>query len=86
MVCKQYIVLNNVLSEKTASFHKPFPTRFPTAFPGAFPTTFPTDVLHILKISSKISCRVSCRISHKKCIAEANSYLIFTYDPPNQSF
>ena len=58
MVCKQYILLNHVLSEKTASFPKPFPTRFPVAFPAAFPATFPTefptafaaDDLHILKI------------------------------------
>ena len=76
MLCKQYIILNHMLSEKTASFPQPFPTRFPTAFPAAFPTTFPTefaiafpaafptDDLHILKIS--------CRISHKKCISEAN--------------
>ena len=64
MVCKQYIVLNNVLSEKNASFPQPFPTRFPTAFPAAFLTAFPTDDLHILKISR--------RISHKKCISEAN--------------
>ena len=42
MVCKQYIILNHVLSEKTASFPQPFPARFPTAFPAAFPTTFPT--------------------------------------------
>ena len=72
MVCKQYIVLNHVLSEKTASFPQPFPTRFPAAFPtrfpAAFPTefpaAFPTDDLHILKISRSIS--------HKKCISEAN--------------
>ena len=76
MLCKQYIILTQMLSEKTASFPEPFPTRFPTAFPAAFPTTFPTepptafplafpaDDLHILKIS--------CSISHKKCISEAN--------------
>ena len=76
MLCKQYIVLNHMLSEKTASFPQPFPTRFPAAFPATFPTTFPTafptafpvafptDDLHILKIS--------CRISHEKCISEAN--------------
>ena len=73
MVCKQYIVLNHALSEKTASFPQPFLTRFPAAFAAAFPTTFPTefltafptDDLHILKISCKISCRISCMISHK---------------------
>ena len=68
MVCKQYIVLNHVLSEKTAAFPQPFPTRFPTefatAFATAFPVAFPTDDLHILKISH--------RISHKNCICEAN--------------
>ena len=72
MLCKQYIVLSHMLSEKNASFPQPFPTRFPTAFIAAFPTTFPTefptafpaDNLHILKIS--------CRISHQKCISEAN--------------
>ena len=43
MVCKQYIVLKHVLSEKTASFPKPFPTRFPTEFPTRFPTAFPVE-------------------------------------------
>ena len=43
MVCKQYIVLNHVLSEKTASFPKPFPAEFPTAFPTEFPARFPTE-------------------------------------------
>ena len=42
MACKQYIVLNHVLSEKTASFPKPFHARFHVAFPVAFPTEFPT--------------------------------------------
>ena len=55
------IVLNHMLSEKTASFPKPFPARFNAAFPAEFPTTFtefpaafPTDDLHIFKISHKI--------------------------------
>ena len=43
MVCKQYIVLNHVLSEKTASFPKPFASVFPAAFPTEFPAAFPTE-------------------------------------------
>ena len=54
MVCKQYIVLNHVLSEKTTSFPKAhsqvpprhFPSHFPQLFPShfqqPFPTAFPT--------------------------------------------
>ena len=52
-VCKQYIILNHVLSEKIVSLPKPFPTEFPTAFPA--------DDLHILKNSHKISCSISCK-------------------------
>ena len=53
MVCKQYIILNHVLSEKIASFPKPFPARFPTTFPAAFPTTFPTEFCQGLTKSVK---------------------------------
>ena len=73
MLCKQYIIITHMLSEKTASSPQPLPTTFPAAFPAAFPAVD----LHILKIS--------CSIFHEKCISEANCSLIFTYDPPNQS-
>ena len=69
MVCKQYIILNHVLSEKTASFPKLFPTRFPAAFFAAFPVTFSTEILaddlHILKNSHRIFHKISRIIFHR---------------------
>ena len=69
MVCKQYIVLNHMLSEKAASFPSHLPQHFPQNFPQDFTQNSPQDFpQHFHSISCKISCRICGRISHKEAI------------------
>ena len=73
MVCKQYIILKHVLSDKTASFPKvppkpPFPRHFPSCFLSHFQSHFPSHFLshfpkYFLRHSQGISWGISQGIS-----------------------